>query len=213
MRTEQQKLEPSPLSVLQVDELFSPTCRCAKTHAAISLELRRRSNVTLDVVDDDGRVVRSLLADTRPRGGRIAVEWDGRDDAGQLVPDGVYRLRLRVVAERRTFLLTNRIRVDTEPPRATIVEVSPRVLTPNGDGRRDRVSIRYRLSERAQPLVYINWRLRLAGYSRRPEGKLDWYGKVRGKRVRRGRYRIQAAARDDAGNLGPLSAPVIVRVR
>ena len=213
VRTQQQKLEPSPLQVVHVDELFSPVCRCRTSRATISLRVRTRSRITLTVVNAQGDVVRTLLASHRLRKRAVVAEWDGRDDENRVVPDGVYRPRLRVAAERRTFQLGNKIRVDTAPPTATIVDVQPRVLEPIGDGRANRVSVRYLLSERAQPFLYVNELLRVRGFSRKREGKLDWYVKVRPRSARRVRYRVRIGARDDAGNLSRRGRTVVIRVR
>jgi hypothetical protein len=48
---------------------------------------------TLEVFDVRGRRVRRLLRDWKEPG-RHAVTWDGRDDSGRAVADGVYLLRL-----------------------------------------------------------------------------------------------------------------------
>lgn len=51
------------------------------------------SPISLRAFDARGRVVRTLLAGARAQGTR-AVRWDGRDDAGRLLPRGVYAMRL-----------------------------------------------------------------------------------------------------------------------
>lgn len=212
VRTEQQKLERSPVIVVDVTEVFSPICGCATSSAEIVLRLRRSSRVTLELVDSHENVVRMLLDGRRPRG-RLTVSWDGRRDAGPLVPDGVYRPRLRLASAERTYLLANRITVDTQGPRATILAVEPRVFTPNGDGRDERVSVRYRLSEPGQPRLLVDGRRRIVGQPRM-EGKLDWYGnRAPGRRARAGRHRLQVVGLDEAGNLGEPSRPVVVRLR
>ncbi len=207
VRAEQQKLVGSPLRVVRVDKLISPVCRCETARATIALSLRTRSRVTLAVVDEDGELVRTLIDNKPLVGARRRVEWDGRDKLGRVVPDGVYRPRLRVASERRTFLLVNRIRVDTTPPVATLVRVHPRKVSVG-----DRVTVLYRLSERAQPLLYVDGRIAVRGQRRR-DGKLDWYGSVRGRRVRAGVHRLQLRARDDAGNSSAAGRSITVRVR
>ena len=208
VRAEQGKLGGSPLRVVQVDKLFSPACRCDTARATIDFALRTRSRITLAVVDEDGRVVRTLIDDEPLVRMRVQAQWDGRDDSGRVVADGVYQPRLRVARERRTFLLVNRIRVDSTPPVVTLARVQPRVVAPRG-----RVTVRYRLSERAQPLLYVDGRIAVRAFSRRREGKLDWYGAVRGKPVGPGVHRLELAARDDAGNLGRGGAVASIRIR
>jgi hypothetical protein len=210
VHAERQKLKRSPLTIVAVDETFAPLCGCPRAQANIALELRARSNVTLAIVDDSGEVVRTLIEERRPRGVRVAVRWDGLDDNGRVVPDGDYRPQLRVARERRTFLLTRRIRVDTVAPTISSFRVTPSELV---RAERTHVIFSFRISERAQPLVYVNGRLATRGWWRRGAARLQWYARRAGKQLRPGRYRVHLAGRDEAGNLGPPSEAVIVRVR
>jgi hypothetical protein len=56
---------------------------------------------TLAVYDARGRLVRELLAGVMPPGEQI-VTWDGRSDAGDPVPSGVYFYRLSMDAASGT---------------------------------------------------------------------------------------------------------------
>ena len=60
----------------------------------IAFNLPRSGFVSLEIVDLRGRVVRTLLAETRSVG-RHEVIWDGRDGLGSLSASGVYFYRLR----------------------------------------------------------------------------------------------------------------------
>jgi hypothetical protein len=206
--TERQKLRPPPFEVSEVTETFSPVCRCRDAAARIALEFRRRERLTLEIADEDGNVVRPLVSGVQERG-PVVVRWNGRDADGAVVPEGTYRPRARVGGNSRVFLLPNRIVVDTTPPQTTLVQVEPKEVHASGRGR---VELHYALSERAQPLLYVNGRLHARGLARR-RGKLDWFPRVRAVPLRPGRYRLQLAARDLAGNTGPLTPPVVVRVR
>jgi Leucine-rich repeat (LRR) protein len=69
----------------------------------IPLELARPSMVRLDVHDLLGRRVRCLMHDRRDAG-QYTLSWDGRDEVGDLLPQGVYLLQLKtpsVVQTRR----------------------------------------------------------------------------------------------------------------
>lgn len=65
------------------------------TRAAVRLDVvvGRAGAVDLAVFDVLGRRVRSLVAG-EAASGRTTVTWDGRDDAGAVVPSGVYVVRL-----------------------------------------------------------------------------------------------------------------------
>ncbi|TMQ71002.1 MAG: hypothetical protein E6K80_06855, partial [Candidatus Eisenbacteria bacterium] len=55
--------------------------------------LPRATDVTLTIHDIEGRVVRTLERGPATPGAHVA-RWDGRDDRGRVVPDGVYYARL-----------------------------------------------------------------------------------------------------------------------
>jgi spore coat protein CotH len=66
----------------------------------IPFGLPRRQAVSVDVFDVGGRRVRCLVDAVLPAG-HHATDWDGRDDAGNVVPNGVYFYRMR--ADRGTM--------------------------------------------------------------------------------------------------------------
>jgi flagellar basal-body rod modification protein FlgD len=61
---------------------------------AYSLE-GEAQNVAVEITNADGQVVRALQGDTAA--GRHDVAWDGTDQAGQPLPDGVYNLQIYAV--------------------------------------------------------------------------------------------------------------------
>jgi hypothetical protein len=58
--------------------------------------------VALRIYDPTGKVVRTLVDRTYERAVRESVSWDGRDEAGKLVPSGVYFYRLEAGATSAT---------------------------------------------------------------------------------------------------------------
>ena len=117
--TERLKLERSPITGTRVDRVFSPVCECARDVAVISFVLRRRETVTLDILDRDGRSIRTIVRNRREPAGRVSYTWDGRDNADRVVPEGVYRPRVQLERNGRTIVLPNPIRVDTTAPLIT----------------------------------------------------------------------------------------------
>jgi hypothetical protein len=93
------------------------------------------------------------------------------------------------------------------------VSLFPRVFSPDGDGRRDRVTARYELDERAQALMLVDGRRRVASRFRSLDGKLVWFGRVDGRPVRPGTYGIRLRAVDRAGNRSASTRERPVRVR
>lgn len=210
--TEGLKLEPSPILSPRIAKVFSPACDCPTRVAEISFRLRKPDKVRVQIVRG-GTVVRTLVAGTRLRRGSVHYTWNGRDDAGDFVPQGVYRPRVHLAAAHRTIVLPNDMRVDTTAPGVRVLSVAPRLISPDGDGRADRVVVRYRLSERAHGVLLVDGERELFTRRQLPASSLQWNGKLDGRRLGPGRYRLQLSAQDLAGNLSAPSRPVFVRIR
>lgn len=211
--TERLKLERSPVTGTRVDRVFSPVCECARDVAVISIVLRRRETVTLDILDRDGESIRTVVRNLREPAGRVSYTWDGRDNLERVVPEGVYRPRVQLERNGRTIVLPNPIRVDTTAPRIRLVRVFPRAFSPDSDGRRDRVTASYRIDERARAVMLVDGRQRVQSKFRRLEGRLVWFGRVNGTVVRPGIYELRLRAVDRAGNRSLRTRAVPVRVR
>jgi hypothetical protein len=196
-----------------VDQVFSPVCECARDVAVISIVLRGRETVTLDILDQDRRSIRTIVRNRREPRGRVSYTWDGRDNLERIVPEGVYRPRIQLERNGRTIVLPNPIRVDTTAPVITLVRVFPRVFSPDSDGERDRVTASYRSNERARAIMLVNGRQRVQSKFRQLEGRLVWFGRVNGRTVRPGTYEIRLRAVDRAGNRSRRTRAVPVRVR
>jgi FlgD Ig-like domain len=212
LHTESLKLETSPIRQTKVTKLFSPVCRCATSKARIAIRVAKPDVVSVSIDDAAGRDVRQLVL-SRPATGPIAFLWNGRDDAGRVVPDGTYRARVRLDLIEKTFLLPNLIRVDTKRPTLKVVSVSPRVFSPDGDRRSDRIDVRYTVDEQAGAMLFVDGVRRVVGASLKPTGELRWYGKVDGQPLPAGRYRLTVQAVDRAGNRSPLVEAGSVRIR
>lgn len=201
--TERLKLKRSPIAAVEVDKTFSPVCRCRQRRARIGVRLRRSDRVTVQVLDEDGDVVRTLARHREVGTAKQVFAWDGRDGDGAVMPDGVYRPRIRLERRGRTFRLPNRIRVDTVRPTIALTG-----LTAPGAA----VHARYRLSEPARAFMLVDGVQRVAGRGRRLQGKLDWFGRVDGAPVRAGRYRVRLVAEDPAGNRSRPTRAVAVEI-
>lgn len=72
--------------------------------ATLSYELPVGGDVSLEVFDLQGRLVRTL-ASGRQSAGRHSVRWDGRDAAGQSPAAGIYLARIRANGQERQIKL------------------------------------------------------------------------------------------------------------
>lgn len=210
--TERLKLEDSPVLDTQIDNVISPVCTCppASRNALIGFRLRREESIRLDIADAGGTIVRRGVG-SGVFGQRFhTFAWDGRDDSGRVVPDGAYTAELTLEDENRTFEFPEEIQVDATPPTIEDVKIRHPVFSPDGDGRADRVDLRYRFSEPAYAILYLDGR-RLPGrsYRKRPSGTIQWYGRG----VPPGEHRLALAAQDLAGNVAPSTREFTVRIR
>jgi hypothetical protein len=205
--TEDLKLEPDPIARPRIDPTVSPVCQCDHQAARIAFRLRGEDVLTLTIVDANGKVVRTLVREARFQPGNHQFGWDGRDQAGRIVPDGRYRPRVELQRVNRTIDFARRITVDTKSPSIRVVHVTRRMLSPDGDGRGDAITIRYRASEPSNVVLLVNGRRQIRTRLR-SEGAIRWAP----GRLRPGLERLQLVAADAAGNRRA-TQPFYVRVR
>lgn len=65
----------------------------------VSYRLQSDVEMTITVLNQAGRAVRTLVSAEQRSAGVHSEMWDGRDDGGRLLPAGEYRLELRAVAD------------------------------------------------------------------------------------------------------------------
>jgi hypothetical protein len=75
---------------------FNPSLRQS---VDISIALGKSGLLSLSIVDRSGLVVRELATRAPARLGKLTYTWDGRDAAGEVVPDEAYSMRI-VLANR-----------------------------------------------------------------------------------------------------------------
>jgi hypothetical protein len=210
--TEGLKLEKSPITRTHVDKLISPGCGCAKDRAAIDFSLRHGDRVTATIVRQN-EAVATLSSGEYHRRGLVELSWNGRDSSGSIAPNGSYKLRVHLATQHQTITLPNSIRVDSTPPSIVIRRIRPLVFSPDNDGRADYVTVAFGVSEPARPLLYVNGKLAGRGRLERSAGKVHWFGRLNGRRVRPGVYRVTLEAEDRAGNVSKPTRAVRLRLR
>jgi flagellar hook capping protein FlgD len=213
--TERLKLEDSPILGTRLDSSVSPVCTLCKPaarEAQIRFRLRKEDDLTVDIVDADGNVVRRSLVSGRYQPASLLFSWDGRADGGRVVADGLYRVRVTLEGEDRTLEFPNAITVDATAPAIRDIKVRPAVFSPDGDGHADQVNVQYRFNEAAYPVLYLDG-ARLAPARKRVGGVRQWYALKDGHGLPPGEHRLALAAADEVGNLSPSTRAFTVRVR
>jgi FlgD Ig-like domain len=209
--TEGLKLEKSAITNTKVSKIVAPDSGSNST-ASIQFLLRKPDRLTVEIVNGSGEVVRTLARSRSARRGTQQFLWNGRDNAGKVVPDGTYRPRVHLAREHRTILLPNPIRMDATPPLVRLVSVSPRRFSPDGDFQREHVRIQYQTSERARVILYVDGDRRTTVKRYLRAGKLDWGGRA-ARGLRPGPHLIRLRAYDLATNVGPPSRALSAFVR
>lgn len=211
--TEKLKLTRNPILRPSVDKVFSPVCECETNTATFSFGLRRADRLEVAMVDRGGGVVRELARRRVTPRGRVTFVWDGRDDTGDVVPEGSYRPRVRLLDGRRTITLPNPIRVDVTPPAVEAFAVRPLRFSPDRDGRRDSVVARFRVDEPSVVSLFVDGVRAVRKRGRLEEGSIRWFGAVGGEPLPQGSYELAVHPRDAAGNAGARSAVRRVAIR
>ena len=206
------KLQKSPIFGTRVETVFSPVCHCERETARIAFKLRKADRLDIAIVDG-GEVVRTIERGRRYPKGAVEIEWDGRDDAGRILPEGPYRPRIHVRGAHQTITLPNPIRIDVTAPVIQDVRVAPRVISPDGDGRKDKVTMHYRLSEKGRGALFVNGKRRALTRFPRTQETIVWNAKVHGRPARTGVYGLQLVAFDPAGNRSSRTPAIPVAVR
>jgi hypothetical protein len=206
--TEQLKLEPDPIARPRITRTFSPVCRCETQTARIAFRLRQADRLTLTVENEQGEIVRTIVRDARFEQGDHSFGWDGRNERGEVVPEGAYRPRVELEKLGRTIEFPREIRVDTTAAELEITRLRPRAVSPDGDGRGDTVTLRYRATEPVNALLLVNGRQEVKT-ALRSRGAIVWSPKGR----KRGPYPLSVAAVDEAGNRSRPTGPFDVRIR
>jgi flagellar hook assembly protein FlgD len=208
-----QRLKRSTPIVTRVffQQWLGPRCNCEKKKVQVRFDLPKAQRVTASMVNHDGQAVRVFAEDSFLPKGTHPFVWDGRDGSGQIVPDGIYRLRVGLRAEGRSITAPRVLHVDTRAPRPKIIAATPPTVVPGSTGRRGRVRIRFS-GPASGPAQIAVWRtdgkkpVQVAGFDgRRGRQTATWDGLINGQLAPEGSYAFSVTVRDKAGNKG--SAP------
>jgi flagellar hook assembly protein FlgD len=210
------KHDPSPVQQYTAYPVFSPNGDGRVDAERINFKLRRADEVTIDVIDRKGDVVRNLVKDRSLAAYRqTRFRWDGRTDEDRLAPDGLYRMRITLREEGRSLVIPGSFALDTTPPKILVTSIGPKPaglrpvpkILPSVDGVSARV--RFRGPGRRTTVTVFQTGpssvRSVVGPVKLPDGVKTWSWDGRladGSEARQGTYAVVVTARDAAGNIG-----------
>lgn len=215
--TEGAKTERSPIYGTKIAKVFSPVCspaHCRSHTARIDFKLRERQRLEVWMQRNGERIATVVSGRTFPKG-EVKLAFSGlADDGVSILPDGSYQPVIRFVQERRTITLPNLIQLDTNPPEpARPAELLEAHISPDGDGHNDSIRIPYSLSAPGHAVLLVNGRQSVFVRSQHPRGTFVWNGRLDGRLLGPGRYRLAIAGQDGAGNRSRPVAVASVEIR
>jgi hypothetical protein len=190
---------------------FSPNGDRFRDRVEVGFDLSEPATVSFWIMDSEGNEVRRIV-DDRPLAGdtKHRFSWDGRDDRGDPVPDGVYRMRVVRRDQGRVVNSFKRIRVDRVPPKLRLVSAEPGVIAPREPGQAPEVTIRYEGPRNKAPefRIFRTDDADVPHVVRRFRGRGRsgvWHGEVAAGPERTtpapdGDYAVTVRVRDKAGN-------------
>jgi len=197
--------EPLVLRFAADREAFSPNDDGYQDKVGLGFDLSEPAEVSFSVIDPEGHEVRRIVDDRVLAGdAKYRFRWDGRDEAGQIVPDAAYRMRVVRRKEGRAVDSFKEVVVDTVAPKVRITSAEPSIVDP-ADGRVS-VRITYDGPRNALPEFRV---YRTEGGPVRPVRRFRgdgtrsgvWNGSViSGDLAVDGNYAFQVRVRDSAGN-------------
>ena len=66
----------------------------------VDLEVSAPGSISILILDRDGYPVRRLVSAQPIQAGKVGYEWNGRDEAGAVVPDEAYSLKIDFSGEK-----------------------------------------------------------------------------------------------------------------
>lgn len=108
---------------------FSPNGDGVQEEVAAFYTLSENGTVTVQVLNSAGLVLRTLVQEQGQTDGQHAVTWNGRDDGGQPVADGLYRIMVTAAGTAQQSEHSIPVEVDTTAPRLQLANFADNLTT------------------------------------------------------------------------------------
>ena len=133
------------ISIQPEEYVFSPNGDGVKDKVRIKLYTDSREGIVkwkVDIVDDAGKIVRAY--DSETMGAELPEEiiWDGKDNEGARVEDGIYTIRFNILYDtgNNPVAKPKDVKIDTKPPEISVY-IEDLYVSPNDDGVKETLTI------------------------------------------------------------------------
>lgn len=120
----------NPSVTVSLDQnAFSPNDDGVLEDVSAFYTLSEPADVMAVVLNSAGVTMRTLVNQQPENNGQHAVKWNGRDDSGQIVPDGLYQIAVTAAATARQNEHSVPVEVDTTPPTLQLANLANEQFT------------------------------------------------------------------------------------
>ncbi len=187
--------------------------------------LNRSDDVDVYIVNSDGEIIKTIASGVHMQASppkRGYFSWDGRTQSGAFAPDGNYYIRVSLIHQGRSVLISNNsgaepVTVLTVPPRPRVTSVTPSTISGSGGSGGSGATIHYTGADGLQGRIFV-YRIGASGapqllksFAAGRSGSSVWDGTAPGGRpAPPGTYAFRLRVTDKACNVGfyPAQWPV-----
>ncbi len=208
------RVAPHVLSATATAGLISPNGDRRSDGVTVTETSTGSTRWTFTVARLNGSKIGPVVRTIAGSGTRAVVRWNGRNDAGQVVPDGAYRLAITAwdPAGNRAGRSGTIVVDDTRPTLA--LNLAPIRIAPDGDGVADTAAATWTSSEPVSGIVSIlhgTTTVRTWSFASTRGRTVTWDARDRRHRpVPEGTYTMRLGGYDAAGNLTIVTRQVVV---
>ena len=202
---------PRSVNMTVAGSPFSPNGDGVKDSVVLTLSMPNTSgllNWKVNVKDKTGANRRTFSGTNVPP---ASLEFDGKNDAGSVLPDGDYQLVFSAAFNNgQESQIARNITVDNTPPAAS-VRADGLIFSPDGDGKLDTLTFSQEGSkEKAWSAVVADEAgktVKSWSFGETPDASVVWDGTASDGRITDGFYTYTLFATDLAGNTGRAQTP------
>lgn len=189
-------------------KIFNDNFNPARDTSTIYFALKRQATISLNISDDAGNRLRSFYASEKLKRGKYIKTWYGDGNKGNSLPANKYNVNLSVETSTLTESFSQPVTIlKKSKPIINEIGITPKKISPNGDGFRDKQEIFYTLSEDSFVSIAITKRGKhirsVIKKVPRKGGKIiveKWDGRtLLGKPVQPGKYKARILAKNKWG--------------